>query len=126
MITLVRVTYLHEADLLCMKLAENGIETFVPDQNTASLQPLFSNAMGGVRIQINENDLARAREVLKDELPQINRGVFECPNCRSDSVEYEKRSRRFAFLCLLLIGIPLLFFRRECRCNACGYKWKEK
>ena len=82
--------------------------------------------MGGIRIQVDENDLARAREILKDELPPANRGMFECPKCKSDSVAYEKISKRFAFLSLLLIGIPLLWFKGECRCNACGYKWKEQ
>jgi len=35
--------------------------------------------MGGVRVQVDEEDLARAREVLKDVLPQTDRGMFTCP-----------------------------------------------
>jgi len=124
MITLTTVTYMHEADLLCMKLQASGIKTFIPDQNTTLIQPFYSNALGGVRIQIDENDLARACEVLKNDLPQANKGMFECPKCKSDSVAYEKISRRFAFLCLLLIGLPLLWFKREFKCNACGHTWK--
>jgi hypothetical protein len=50
MITLTRVTYLHEADMLCMRLEAEGIKAFIPDQNTASIQPFYSDAMGGVRV----------------------------------------------------------------------------
>jgi hypothetical protein len=126
MITLTTVSYLHEADMLRMKLESTGIKTFIPDQNTTSVQPLYSNALGGIRIQIDESDLSRARELLKDELPQAAKGMFECPECKSDSVRYEKVSKLFAFLTLFLIGIPLLWFKRQCKCEACGHKWKEK
>jgi DNA-directed RNA polymerase subunit M/transcription elongation factor TFIIS len=125
MITLTRVTYLHEADMLCMRLEAEGIKTFIPDQNTASIQPFYSDAMGGVRVQVDEEDLARAREVLKDVLPQADRGIFTCPKCGSDSVEYGQKAKRSVFLSLLLIGFPLPWFKRECTCNSCGHIWKE-
>ena len=125
MTTLTTVTYIHEADLLCMKLGACGIGTFVPDQSTAVAQPLYGNAIGGIRVQVDEADLERAREVLADDAPHESRGMFECPECRSDSVEYERVSRRFAFLSLLLLGIPLLWVKKECRCTSCGHRWKE-
>ena len=125
MITLTTVTYLHEADMLCVKLGAVGIKTFIPDQNTTSVQPFYSNAIGGIRVQIDENDLTRCAKILKDELPQTNRGMFECPKCKSDSVTYEKISKRFAFFSLFLIGIPLLWLKREYTCNLCGHKWRE-
>ncbi len=45
MITVAKVSYIHEADLICMRLEEAGIDTFVADQNMASIHPLYS---GGV------------------------------------------------------------------------------
>jgi DNA-directed RNA polymerase subunit M/transcription elongation factor TFIIS len=125
MVTLTTVNWIAEADILCAQLESAGIKTFVPDQNTASVQPLYGNAIGGIRVQINERDLPRAREILKDKLPPAAKGMFECPRCNSDSVRYEKVSKRFAFLSLLLIGIPLLWFKRQCICESCGHKWKE-
>ena len=126
MITLTTVTYLHEADLLCMKLDAEGIKTFIPDQNTASIQPFYGDAMGGIRIQIDEADLARARELLQDELPQANVGMFQCPKCKSDSVEYGQKAKRSAFLSLLLVGLPFPWFKGEYRCKSCGHVWKGK
>ena len=34
--------------MLCMRLEAEGIKAFIPDQNTASMQPFYSDAMGGV------------------------------------------------------------------------------
>ena len=67
--------------------------------------------MGGVRVQVDEEDLARAREVLKDVLPQTARGMFTCPKCGSDSVEYGQKAKQSIFLSLLLIGFPFPWFK---------------
>lgn len=124
MTTLTTVSYIHEADLVCMKLEGAGIMTFLPDQGLSTMQPLLSGAIGGIRIQVEEDDLARAREVLSMEPPPAEQGLFRCPACDSDDVKYEQLSRRFAFLSLLLIGIPLLWFKEQCVCRRCGRKWK--
>ena len=94
MITITKVTYLHEAEMLCMRLEAEGIKTFIPDQNTVSIQPFYSDAMGGIRVQVDEEDLAHAREILKDLIPQTARGMFTCPKCQSDSVEYHRELSR--------------------------------
>ncbi len=124
--TLTTVNWIGEADTLCAQLEANGIKTFVPDQGTVTANPMYANAIGGIRIQVDESDLASAREMLKDRLPAAAKGMFECPACGSDSVQYEKVSKRFAFLALLLIGILLLWFKRLCTCQECGHKWKQE
>lgn len=64
MVTVAKVSYVHEADLICMRLEEVGINTFVADQYLASAQPLYSGAIGGIRIQVHEDDLDKAQKVL--------------------------------------------------------------
>src|SRR6056297_1416313 len=112
LVTLTTVGWITEADALCARLEANGIKTFMPDEGAVMANPLYANAIGGIRIQIDEHDLPHAREILKDRLPAVSEGMFECPECGSDSVRYENVSKRFAFLSLLLIGIPLLWLKR--------------
>lgn len=125
MITLTTVSYIHEADLLCMKLEEAGIDYFIADQNLTSLYPLYSGAIGGIKIQVHEDDLNKAREVLSESAP-VENGIFCCPECGSDSVEYESVSKRSAFLSLFLIGMPLTWKKRKCTCRNCGCIWKDR
>lgn len=124
MITLTTVSWIGEADALCAKLEANGIRTFVPDQFTATVLPLYGNAIGGIRVMVDERDLEQARELLRDSSPSAERGMFECPKCGSDSVVYEHVSRRFAITTLILLGIPLLWRKRQCKCKNCGNTWK--
>lgn len=126
MITIAKVSYIHEADILCMQLEEVGVKAFIPDQNTASIQPLYSGAIGGIRIQIHDSDLDKARELLGESTPRVDKGIFECPKCSSDLVEYENISKRSAFLSLFLINMPFTWFKRQCTCKSCGHKWKDK
>ena len=125
MITLTTVSWIAEADALCTLLETCGITATIPDQGTVTIDPILSQAIGGIRIQVKESDLARAREILADRRPPSAPGIFECPNCGSDSVRYENVSRRFAFASLILLGIPLLWCKRQCQCNTCGSKWKD-
>ena len=124
--TLTTVNWIGEADALCAQLEANGIRTYVPDQGMVTANPLFANAIGGIRIQVAEDDIPHAYKILKERLPAAAKGMFECPVCGSDSVRYERVSKRFAFLVILLIGIPLLWFKRQCTCEECGHKWKQE
>lgn len=83
MITLTTVVYIHEADLLCLRLAENGIQAFIPDQHLATIQPLYSNAMGGIRIQVSEADLEKAQAILQ----QMQAPTAQKPGCLSCQAE---------------------------------------
>ena len=123
--TLTTVTWLPEADALRMRLEAEGIAAFVPDQQTVLTNALYGQAIGGIRIQVDERDYARAMEVLQGQVPPAAAGLFVCPACKSDAVRYEEFSLRAAFWMLLLLGLPLLWRKRRFTCCSCGHTWKE-
>lgn len=57
MITLTTVSWIGEADALCLQLEAFGIKTYMPDQGTVAVNPMYATAIGGIRIQIDEGDL---------------------------------------------------------------------
>ena len=54
----------------------------------------------------------------------VDAGMFHCPRCGSDAVRYQHISKRFAFLSILLLGMPLLWHTRTHTCEACGHVWR--
>jgi hypothetical protein len=67
MVTLRTCSGLEEAGVIKSVLAGSGVESFVPDENSV----LWSNAIGGIRVQVAEEDVDRANDVLRqsDQVP---------------------------------------------------------
>ena len=66
LITLRTFQYPLEITLLKSMLEDSGIPVFVKDEFTILMNPLYSNAIGGIKLQVLEEDLQKAIEVLKD------------------------------------------------------------
>ncbi len=54
-----------EAHLAASFLEGSGITTYVADDQIVSLNWLYSNAVGGVKVQVSEDDWEEARELLE-------------------------------------------------------------
>ena len=126
-----------EAELARIKLESAGIPCFLAGREFASTYWLSSGANQGVKLQVKRSDAERALEVLGPEPAGPDRetesppgadtdefGGPPCPRCHSEEVEYERFSRRFFYLSMLLLGFPLLWGRGRYRCERCGYTWK--
>ena len=53
-----------EAHLLRMRLEAGGIAAFIQDENIVQIDWLLANAIGGVRVQVADEDVAAAHELL--------------------------------------------------------------
>lgn len=63
-LTLKTFTQYHELSVIRARLEYEGIETFVPDELTVQTNPLYSNAIGGLRLQVKQSDIAAALTIL--------------------------------------------------------------
>lgn len=104
-----------EAYLAKARLESDGINASVRDDVTISLYWLFSNAIGGVKVDVEDEDYDRAREVLA--LPKVAAGLLRCPHCGSDEV----RMRELSPLAAICIGIGFIlpFRSRKADCLSC-------
>jgi hypothetical protein len=84
------------AHIVRSRLEANGIHCFIADENTIGANPLYNQAVGGVKIKIFERDLAKCREILELEGDLHEKDHFEidnetntyivCPFCASTNV----------------------------------------
>ena len=63
-ITILSLTYPSEIIAPKNKLESEGIECFVKDELTVQVHNFYSNAIGGIRLQVREKDFAKAKEIL--------------------------------------------------------------
>jgi len=62
----------HEALFLRSFLEGYGITAIVPNEHTLHLNPLWTTLLGGVRLLVQREDLARAEELLQQDPPNGN------------------------------------------------------
>jgi hypothetical protein len=64
-VTLVRFGDLPAAQLLCGRLESEGIECLIPDAIMAAQAWHLNRAIGGIRVQVRQVDLERAKQILE-------------------------------------------------------------
>jgi len=131
MITVATFSKPEEAHLLRLRLGAGGVDAYVQDENTVQMNWLYSNAIGGVRVQIDEADLEAAKEIVA--APPVEAAEAEltgCPKCFSTKTAPDELPRRMAFLSMLFstvmfgVSFPFAFLRRRWQCADCGHTWK--
>ena len=125
MVTIARFNKSEDAHLFRLRLSAAGIDAHVLDENYAQWFWWHTQAIGGIRVQIHDDDLDAAKEALllpPHEWEDEERLV--CPDCGSSKVEKCDPPLRWDFLGVLLLSVPLPFLPKTHRCASCDHKWR--
>lgn len=116
-----------EAHLLKSKLESENIECFIIDENMVTLNPLYSNAVGGIKLSIESADLQKAQIIINEIETQKNNSEIinlKCPNCDATDFYDFKSFRGFKGILSLILTVSFLvypiFFKRVYKCKNCG------
>jgi hypothetical protein len=138
LVTVGRFREVWEAHLARAELESEGIFAHVADEQMVTMNWLYSNALGGVRLQVPAMEADRAREILSDRVefvildddasPEEEKAWEEavpgpCPRCGSENVSRKRFATWSLFLNILLLGLLLRDDRLQC--EECRYKWEE-
>jgi predicted RNA-binding Zn-ribbon protein involved in translation (DUF1610 family) len=119
-----------EAYLFKGKLESEGIEVFLQNENTINTDPLLSNALGGVKLFVNSEDVLQSKQIL-DAIPEYSlddKGeLLSCPNCGSQKITMVTTIKDFkSFLAfiygLLTLSMPL-FSKQKYKCENCNFEF---
>ncbi len=130
MVTIAKFRDLPEALLAQGNLNSAGIEGVLLDDNLIRMDWLWSNAVGGIKLQVRAEDAAEATEMLNQPIPEgfEIEGVGdyrqpECPKCKSLDVTFQEINKPVAYASLW-VGVPLPVQRKGWKCRACGNEWE--
>ncbi|MBB5438269.1 hypothetical protein HDC92_001944 [Pedobacter sp. AK017] len=119
-----------EANIVKARLIDSGVQCFLSDENTITINPLYTQALGGVKLHLFEKDVELARSILQDELAEIPltaeaevADIEVCPKCGSSNVGYvqatKKRFGIFTIIVSLLLMVYPFHARKTYHCFNC-------
>ncbi|MET4082271.1 hypothetical protein ABIB40_002229 [Pedobacter sp. UYP30] len=133
-----------EANIVKGRIADAGFECFLADQNLAILNPLYTQAIGGVRLIVFEKDVSAIDQLLSEEpgLAADDVGEIEaeekatndggkttCEKCGSDHVGYGMATKkRFGVWAMLVAFATFTYpiFGKKCyHCYDCGHEFSK-
>lgn len=122
-----------DAHILKVKLESEGIVCYLFDENTIGINPLYANALGGIKLKIDEVDFKLAAEVyetIKETPFTTEEGIaISCPRCNSSKLETGFNSTNgfgaiLSGLASLLLMIFPLYRKSIYKCQECGCEFK--
>jgi len=131
-----------EAELARLRLESNGIGSSLKWEFTIGVINLYSNALGGIQLQVEENDAEKAREILieagfipKDDAPKrkiqiIDKAAIEdktkCPYCGSENIDTVVHPNIWVVIFYFILGVIFPIFKSWEKCYDCEKEWKYK
>lgn len=123
--------YTTEASIYSGKLESEGIEVFLRDNHIIDSNPLYSNAVGGVKLYVKKEDEQKAISVLSQisefSLDDYNQ-LMKCPKCGAKEIEMYTSIKDFksliAFIFSIIIVLIPFYSRYKYKCQQCNFEFK--
>lgn len=82
----------YEAHIAKARLESVGIPAYIENEHTINMYWLYSNALGGVRVLVPDEQVDRARYLISQDFSQdlddeLNLTSVRCPKCNSTQIE---------------------------------------
>jgi hypothetical protein len=104
MTTIATFTTPEDAHLFRAFLESRGIEGFLLNENIAQLFWIYSNATGGVRLEVADEDAQEASVIYQEYMTALRSGPYP---------ETTVRAWPIVALLTLLVGVPMMIFGRR-------------
>jgi predicted RNA-binding Zn-ribbon protein involved in translation (DUF1610 family) len=112
------------AHILLTKMQDAGVECYLKDEHTVTIDPLLTNAVGGIKLVVKEADIAAATELLK-AFDEAYMNSVSCPRCGASAFTQLSKPTVPNYLMIILTW----FFTRYAApmqqvyvCDKCGYE----
>jgi hypothetical protein len=71
-----------DANIIMGRLQEEGINCWLKDENTVTIDPILTNAVGGIKLMVPDSQGERTFELLK-QFRDEQKSIIKCSRCGS-------------------------------------------
>jgi transcription elongation factor Elf1 len=116
------------AQIAMGRLQEDGFDCWLKDENTVTMNPIWGNAVGGIKLMVAEDQAQKAYDLL-NQLRQDYKKQYACPKCNSHNIEYVSTPRKalnwFTAIGSFFIGDYALSVEKVYHCFNCNHEFPE-
>ena len=112
------------ANIQLTRLRSSGIECYLKDEYTVTIDPLLSNAIGGIKLMVRKSEEQKIRRLLR-EMNTLSESMLLCPHCGSHKfVLVPKRSTENMLTAIVtwLFSAYAVSAENVYQCTVCGYE----
>jgi DNA-directed RNA polymerase subunit RPC12/RpoP len=116
-----------DAHIIAGRLENEGIQCWLKDENTVTVTPFFSNAVGGIKLMVAADQVEQAKQLLHQFLME-KKSNLACPYCGSHDIELlpsDKPMNMLGAIGTWLVGRYAISTDNEWTCYNCQKKFKE-
>lgn len=110
------------------RLEEDGINCWLKDENTVTIDPILTNAVGGIKLMVLEQQAGRASEILA-QIAAEYKASQACPKCNSHNIMLvtspRKLSNWISALAGTILGNFAMGIRKNYKCFDCQAEFEE-
>lgn len=127
LITLKTFDNYFSANIFLTKLKDAGIECYLKDEHTVTIDPILTNAIGGIKLVVKSTDSEDAIKLIQ----QFDREYLEaakCPKCNATNFVQISKPGVGNYLTAILIWLFSSYSiapQQVYQCQNCGYESKE-
>lgn len=82
-----------DAHILLGRLESENIVCYLMDENTVTINPIWTQAVGGIKLMVEQSQVTRAMALIQ-EIQQEKKQNIVCPKCASHNVEFVSTPRK--------------------------------
>jgi DNA-directed RNA polymerase subunit RPC12/RpoP len=116
-----------DAHIIMGRLQDAGINCWLRDENIVTINPIWTQATGGIKLMVAEDQLNDAKNLMADYRAE-RRQKYTCPYCGSGNIELISSNREkmnwLGFL-LGLIAFDYALAVKTWRCFDCQKEFDE-
>ncbi len=112
------------ANIQLTRLRSAGIECYLKDEYTVTIDPLLSNALGGIKLLIRKDDEQKVRQLLRQMNAEAENNLL-CPQCGSQKfILVPKRNTENMLTAIFtwLFSAYAVSVENVYQCIDCGYE----
>jgi len=114
------------ANITLSKLDDAGIECWLKDEHTVTIDPLLSNAIGGIKLVVKETDAEAATTLLQQFDKEYMQSVH-CPKCGATAITQINKpgvTNFFTAIVTWFVSSYAVATEQVYQCGQCGYESK--